>query len=385
MPVYLDHNATTPLDPRVLDAMLPHLTALHGNASSVHRYGRAARNALDAARRQVAELAGVHFSQVIFTSGGTEANNLALQGAAARLLTGRVLVSAVEHAAVLEPAQKLSAAGWRVERIPVDARGRVDMRAFDKLLRQGEVRLVSVMAANNETGVIQDIAAIAERARAAGVLLHCDAVQAAGKVPLDFTASGAQLMTVSAHKLYGPKGAGALIFDRSVDITPLLPGGGQEQGLRGGTENVAAIVGFGKAAELACAELASYGAHVRALRDQLEQALQRLPGISVFAADATRLPNTVQFGVQSMDGETVQMGLDRQGVAVSTGSACHNGTGEPSHVLLAMGIDPTLARCAIRVSFGKDNSAGDVTHLLSALQNIMGALPTAVMENAHGG
>ncbi len=379
MPVYLDHNATTPLEPRVLDAMLPYLQQRFGNASSVHRYGRAARNALDAARNQVAALVGVHFSQVIFTGGGTEANNLALKGASAGLPRGRLLVSAVEHSAVLEPAAQLAHAGWQVEHIPVDADCRLDLTALDRLLAGGEVRLVSVMLANNETGVIQDLPVIAERVRAAGALLHCDAVQAAGKLPLDFAATGAHLMSLSAHKLYGPQGVGALLYDRALAIEPLLSGGGQEHGLRGGTENLAGIVGFGAAAALAGEERATRAAHCQALRDRLEAALAANPAITLFARNAPRLPNTVQFGVPGMDGEAVQMGLDRQGVAVSTGSACHSGRGAPSHVLLAMGVPPELARGAIRVSFGQGNTVADVDRLLAALESLTGALPAAAV------
>lgn len=380
MPVYLDHNATTPLEPRVLDAMLPYLQQRFGNASSVHRYGRAARNAMDAARTQVAALVGVHFSQVIFTGGGTEANNLALKGVLAGLPRGRLLVSAVEHSAVLEPAAQLARAGWQVEHIPVDADCRLDLAALDRLLAQGDVRLVSVMLANNETGVIQDLPAIAERVRAAGALLHCDAVQAAGKISLDFATTGAHLLSLSAHKLYGPQGVGALVYDRALGIEPLLAGGGQEQGLRGGTENIAAIMGFGAAVALADEELVARSAHCQALRDRLETALVSNPAITLFARPAPRVPNTVQFGVHGVDGETVQMGLDRQGVAVSTGSACRSGRGEPSHVLLAMGVAPELARGAIRVSFGQDNTEADVDRLLAALATLTAALPAAAVH-----
>lgn len=380
MPIYLDHNATTPLEPRVLDAMLPYLRDQCGNASSVHRYGRAARNAVDAARAQVAALVGVHFSQVVFTAGGTEANNLALKGTLAGLPRGRLLVSAVEHSAVLEPVAQLARAGWQVEHIPVDTECRLNLTALDRLLAGGDVRLVSVMLANNETGVIQDMAAIAARVRAAGALLHCDAVQAAGKIPLDFAATGAHLLSLSAHKLYGPQGVGALVYDRALTIEPLLAGGGQEQGLRGGTENIAGIVGFGAAAALAAEELARRTAQLQSLRARLEQALATWPQVTIFAQAAERLPNTVQFALRDIAGETVQMGLDRQGVAVSTGSACHSGSAEPSHVLLAMGVAPELARGAIRVSFGTGNTAADVDRLLTALGNLSSALPTAVLQ-----
>ncbi|MCG8435854.1 MAG: aminotransferase class V-fold PLP-dependent enzyme, partial [Gammaproteobacteria bacterium] len=212
-----------------------------------------------------------------------------------------------------------------------------------------------------------------------------DAAQAAGKIPVDFSAGGAHMMSLSAHKLYGPKGIGALIVDKSVDVTPQIQGGGQEEGRRAGTENVAAIVGFGRAAELAMQEMPARAEHTRALRDELEKELQDMPGITCFATGVERLPNTLQFSVAGIDGETVQMGLDRAGVAVSTGSACHSGSGEPSHVLLAMGVDPMSARGAIRVSFGMQNTVADVDALLRGLKDMMRLLPTAVMDASHGG
>lgn len=386
MPIYLDHNATTPLDSRVLEAMMPQLKTHFGNPSSIHRWGRAARNALDAARRQVGELVNVSAGQVVFTSCATEANNLALSGLCSRLPPGRLLVSAVEHAAVMEPAQNLPhlLPGWQVETIPVDQQGVVKLDELDCLLKKGDVRLVSVMAANNETGVIQPIAAIAERVRNAGALLHCDAVQMAGKLPLDFAATGAHTMSLSAHKLYGPKGAGALIIDRALDIAPELIGGGQERGMRGGTENLPAIVGFGAAAELAVNDMQNRSQHTQELRDTLETGLAELSGIQIFGQvvsglGAERLPNTSQFGVAGMEGSAVQMGLDRQGLAVGTGSACHSSSGEPSHVLMAMGIGEEQARSAIRVSFGQDNVLADVDKLLAALRELKNALPTAAV------
>ncbi|HXG27849.1 MAG TPA: cysteine desulfurase family protein, partial [Nevskiales bacterium] len=343
MPVYFDHNATAPLDPRVLEAMLPYLAdAAYGNPSSVHRYGRAARQALDTARAQVAALVGAEASQLTFTSGGTEANNLALKGYAARHPGRRMLVSAIEHACIVEPAQALARQGVSVEWIPVDARGQVDLAALETLLARGNVGLVAVMYANNETGVVQDIPALAARVRAAGGVLHCDAVQAAGKLPLDFRACGAHSLTLSAHKIYGPRGVGALLLDKTLELEPLLHGGGQEKGLRGGTENLAAIVGFGKAAELAATELAQRAAHTRALRERLEAGLRALPGVVIFGDGAERLPNTVQFGTPGFESETLLMALDRKGIAVSSGSACHSGKTEPSHVLLAMGVEPGL-------------------------------------------
>ncbi len=366
MAIYLDHNATTPLDPRVLDAMLPWMQGAHGNPSSVHRPGREARAALDRARMQVAALVNAQPTQVIFTGGGTEADNLALKGVCGGTPRGRILVSAIEHAAVLGPAEDLTRQGWQVQRLPVDADGLLDFSGLQKMLAD-DVRLVSVMLANNETGVIQDVKAVCECIRRYGVLLHTDAIQAAGKLPVDFVALGADLMSLSAHKLSGPRGVGALIVDRRVDLAPQITGGGQEHGLRGGTENLAGIIGFGKAAELAHLELDRRSRHLRGLRDQLEARLKSMPGIRIFAARAERLPNTVQIGVAGFDGEMAVMELDKRGIAVSSGSACHSGSGQPSHVLLAMGMDAVQARTAVRISFGMDNSAHDVEALLAAL------------------
>jgi cysteine desulfurase len=381
--IYLDHNATTPVLPAVRDAMLPYLDGGFGNPSSIHAAGRLARNALDAARSDVAALVGVHPRQVIFTGGGTEANNLALRGVAMRALAegrrGRILIGATEHSAVREPAKSLAAFGFMVDEIPVDGEGRISTSALQSCLGE-DVLLVSIMQANNETGCIQDIPALAGIVRQAGAIMHTDAVQAAGKLPVDFNELGAQLLTLSAHKIGGPKGVGALITDGAVDLLPQVTGGGQEGGRRGGTENLAGIAGFAAAAVHARQTRDNYAAKTRELRDLLETELATRPAIRLFGTGAERLPNTCQFAVAGMDGETVQMGLDRQGIAVSTGSACHSGSTEPSHVLLAMGIPADSARGAIRVSFAADNTKSDVEALLNALDSIAGALPTNVMQ-----
>lgn len=376
MNIYCDNNATTRLDERVLKAMLPYLRDTYANPSSLHQPGRAARAAIDTARDQVAQLVSAHPSQVLFTGGGTEANNMAIKGLAARLKSGRILVSAIEHPAVLEPGQMLTRSGWQVEQIPVDAQGRLDEQAYRWLLDKGEVRIVACMFANNETGVLQDIPEISALARQHGALMHCDAVQAAGKIPLSYRESGAHTMSLSAHKIHGPKGMGALILDKGLDIEALHHGGSHERGLRGGTENTAAIVGFGVAAALAVQELEQRSAHTQALRDHLEHGLTALSSVQVFAAGAQRLPNTLQFAVTGFDGESLLMALDRYGIAVSSGSACASGSVEPSHVLLAMGLSAEVAKGAIRVSFGKDNTLAEVDQLLSALaQIIQGGAP----------
>ncbi len=362
---YLDHNATTPVDPRVLEAMQPYFGGQFGNPSSRHRYGRLARSALDTAREQVAALVGAHPGQLLFTSGGTESNHLALRGALQALPPAGLACSAVEHPSLLRAAAMLEGAGgWRLSLLPVDDQGRVAglSDGIDE-----HTRLVSVMLANNETGVIQDLGPVVAAAERVGAMVHTDAVQMVGKERVDFKALGVQLMSLSAHKLYGPKGVGALVRDRAVDLTPVLPGGGQESGLRGGTENLPGIVGFGRAAELALAELDERRGRVRALRDELERGLSDMVGVVVFGADAPRLPNTVMFAVEGIEGETLLMELDRQGLALSSGSACAAGSTDPSYVLSAMGVVPDLARGALRVSLGKDNDVGDVQRLLRVL------------------
>lgn len=366
MPVYLDHNATSPLDARVLEAMLPYLTEQHGNPSSVHRYGRAARAAVDRAREQVAELVNAHPTQVIFTGCGTEASNLAIKGFAALHQPGHIVIGATEHPSVTEPAGSLKKNGWRVSVLPVDGQGRLLGTETDALLKL-QPQMVSVMWANNETGVIQDIPVLAARVREYGGVMHTDAVQAAGKIEVDFAASGAHLMSLSAHKLNGPKGVGALIADKSVELLPLLQGGGQERDRRSGTENVAGIAGFGAAASLAKVQLTDYGGRMRLMREKLETELRALGGIEIFGAQANRLPNTVCFGTHGVDGETLLLSLDRAGIAVSSGSACASSHREPSPVLQAMGVDPALALSAIRVSFGAGNSAQDVDTFIAAL------------------
>ena len=381
--IYLDHNATTPLDTRVLDAMLPFLRELHGNASSGHRIGRTARDAVETARAQVAALVGADPGEVIFTSGGTEANNLAVKGVAASATRGRVYYSAIEHPCVLEPMKSLAAWGWEVETMVVDREGGVDIAAFEAQLASGGARLVSCMTANNETGVVQDIAALAHASRAAGAIFHTDAVQAAGKMPLSFPDCGAQLMTLSSHKIYGPKGAGALIADRGVELAPLLHGGGQEKNLRGGTENVAAIVGFGTAAELAATEWQARAAHTARLRDRLQAQLAAIPGIAMFSARAQRVPNTLQFAVPGVHSATLLGLLDKKGFAVSSGSACATGTDEASQVLLAMGVARELALGAIRVSFGKDNREADADAFAAALRELLGSLGAAMPAMAR--
>jgi len=370
MPTYLDYNATTPLDPAVLEVMQPYLTGPYGNPSSVHRYGRAARDAIEAARAQVARLVGCESGEVFWTSGATESNNMAIKGVAYGRPQGRVLYGATEHPAVLEAAEALRDEGWPVETIAMAADGLIDWSALAAQLPAGPVRLVAVMVANNETGVIQDIPRVAAQVHAAGAWLLADAVQAAGKIPLDFAASGADLMSLSAHKLYGPKGVGALIRRAQVELRPLMHGGGQEHGLRGGTENLAGIVGFGAAAALAAQQLETRRVHLQGLQERLEAQLRTMAGVRIFGDGAPRLPNTVQFAVPGWEGEALLMMLDRKGFAVSSGSACASGRGEPSHVLLGMGIARHVAYGAVRVSFGVQSVAADVDRFMQVLRDL---------------
>jgi cysteine desulfurase len=364
--VYFDHNATTQIDGRVLEAMLPWMSAQSGNPSSRHQFGRAAREAVAQAREQVARACGAQASQVVFTASGTEANNLAIKGLADYVPQGQVLSSAVEHPCVTRSAMAMRALGHTSNSIPVDSDGKVDRAEMKAQLRLA-TSLVSVMLANNETGVLQNVAELAELARARGSLMHTDAVQALGKIALNFNELNVHAMTVSSHKIHGPQGAAALILDKRVDIKPLLHGGGQERGLRSGTENVAAIVGFGLACELASQQLADYQGHTLSLRTQLETGLVAM-NATIFGAQSTRLSNTSFFAMDGIEGETLVVALDRKGYAVASGSACSSDSTEPSAVLLAMGVQEDLARGAVRVSLGTQNSAQQVADFLQHLQ-----------------
>jgi cysteine desulfurase len=366
--IYLDHNATTPPDVRVVEAMLPFLHRYYGNPSSLYRHGRLARSAIDAAREQVAALVGVSAAQIIFTSGGTEANNLAL---ATLKPSGKLAVSATEHPSILEPALHLQRLGHELHSIAVNDEGIITQDAINQVIEY-QPQLVSMMLANNETGVIQNIAQYAEQLKAHNILVHSDAVQALGKIPVQFDALNVDLMTLSSHKIYGVKGCGALVVGRNVTINPLIHGGGQEQNKRSGTENVAAIVAFGKAAELASCELTQRSKQLFSLRILLEQLLSGIPNLSIFAEYAPRLPNTVFFGIEGIDGEMLVMQLDQKGIAVASGSACASGGNQPSHVLLAMGVSPEQAKTAVRVSLGVANTAAEILDFVTKLTRLVG-------------
>ncbi len=367
--VYFDHNATTPVDERVLEAMLPFLREQYGNASSRHELGTVARKAVDVAREQVAALVSVQPAQVVFVSGGTEANNFFIKGAAGYLRATQVAVSAIEHPCVARPAQDLARSAWKVRKLAVTREGRVDLDDIDGALKE-PTGIVSVMLANNETGVIQDVRSIAQRARAANAWMHTDAVQALGKIAIDFEALGVHAMTLSAHKIYGPKGAGALIVDKRIELRPLLSGGGHERGWRSGTENVPAIVGFGAACELAAQRVDELGRKMAALRAEFERGLHRL-GAVIFGEGADRIPNTSYFAFPGIDGETLVIELDKEGYAVAAGAACSSASTEPSATLIAMDVARELARGAVRFSLGARNTQHEVQEFLQVLGKVV--------------
>jgi cysteine desulfurase len=355
--VYLDWNATGKLRPEAEAATLAALR-LTGNPSSVHSAGRAARRQVERAREQVATLVGAEPREVVFTSGGTEANVLALSPA----LGGILLASAIEH-----PSVRSGGRFPAVEEVPVTPRGVVDLAALERQLASRAQPLVSVMLANNETGIVQPISQVAAMVHAAGGRLHVDAVQAPGRIACDFNALGADLMTLSAHKIGGPQGVGALIRREGVPVEPLIKGGGQERGARGGTESVAGIAGFGAAAEAAARDLVREAAHMAALRDRLEAGIKAIaPDVVLFGAGLDRLPNTTLFSVAGQKAETAVIAFDLEGVAVSSGAACSSGKVAASHVLAAMGVAEELARGAVRVSLGPTTREDEIECFLKA-------------------
>lgn len=364
---YFDHNATTPLDERVLAAMQPYFREHFGNPSSRHEYGREARRAVDAAREQVAAAVNAHPTQVVFCSGGSEANNLAIKGGSAWLGPAQVAVSAIEHPCVAKPARELQERGWTLRSLAVSQQGQVLAEELDDALNT-RTGLVAVMLANNESGVVQDVAKLSEMAHARGALFHTDAVQALGKIKVDFTTLGVDSLSLSAHKAYGPKGVGALIFGRRVDLQAQISGAGHERGLRAGTENVPGIVGFGVACELAVQRLESEAQRLGMLRATFENGLAAL-GATVFGQGAPRLPNTSFFAFPRIDGETLLMALDAAGYAVASGAACSSGSSRLSPTLAAMGVDEAIGRGAVRVSLGLGSDEQQVRGLLSALQS----------------
>jgi cysteine desulfurase len=377
-PIYLDHAATTPLDPRVLDAMLPALDDRFGNPSSPHAAGRAARSLVDRARKETASLLRADPDEVVFTGSGTEANSLALYGVFGSSPRGHLVTSAIEHPSVLEVSRDLERRGVAVSYLAPDSEGIVRPDALAAALRP-DTQLVSIMSANNVAGTIQPIAALGQLARAAGALFHTDAVQAVGKLPFSLRDQPIDLLSMCAHKLHGPKGVGALYARRGVELVPFVRGGGQERGLRSGTENTAAIVGFGAAARIACDEGAEECARQVGLRDRIiDEILASVPSAYVVGHRHMRLPGHVCMAFSGLETDSIrlQLLLDDEGICVSTGSACSAHQGDkPSHVLVAMGFDPIRARGALRITLGRFTTIADVERLL-------GVLPRAIQRLA---
>jgi cysteine desulfurase len=374
MRIYLDHNATTPLDPLVADRMAQAMREVWGNASSVHHFGQQAKAALDEARGAVGALIGAEASEIVFTAGGTESDNLAIRGAAEAIEpSGRkhLVTSAIEHEAVLNTMKSLARRGWRVTTIPVDASGIVSIDRLRDAMSD-DTALVSVMHANNEIGTIQPIAELAAVAHQRGALFHTDAVQSAGKLPIDVRALGIDLLTIAGHKFYGPKGTGALWLKRGVRLVSPITGGRQERSRRAGTENVPALVGLGVAADVARQKLETEGPRLAALRDRLEAGiLAAIPGTERNGAAAPRVANTTNISIDRVEAESLLIGLDLAGIAVSSGSACSSGTLEPSHVLKAMGLPHARTLGSIRFSLGASNTDADVDRVLEALPPIV--------------
>ncbi len=376
--IYLDNNATTKIAPDVLQAMMPYLEHIYGNPSSVHQAGQEARHAVEAARYQVAEFIGCRASEVIFTSGGTESDNAALMGVlAARADKKTIVTSRVEHSAVREPVAYLAKQGYRVIELGVDTLGRLDMEKLTAALADPDVALLSLIWANNETGVIFDIDAIGALARQNRVIFHVDAVQAAGKIPLRFSSRAVDLLSISGHKFHGPKGIGALAIRRGVAFQPFIRGGPQERDRRGGTENLAAIVGMGAAAARATVHLSApeHLHRISALRDRLESGILRAVPESVVNGDpANRTCNTTNIGFASLEAEAILILLNQQGICASAGAACSSGSLEPSHVLKAMGIAEKIAHGAVRFSLSEFTTETEIDQTLQVLPQVISRL-----------
>jgi cysteine desulfurase len=374
--IYLDNNATTRLHPEVLDEMLPYLVEFYGNPSSIHWFGQEARRGIDRARQRVADFIGASPDEIVFTSGGTEADNQALLGIAD--IVGkpgsRIITTAIEHQAVLNSCRCLENKGFAVTYLPVDSRGRIDLEAFAESI-DDDVVLVSIMLANNEVGTVQPVREAAEIARSRGILFHTDAVQAAGRIPMDVGWLGVDLLSISGHKFHGPKGCGALYVRSGVAGPVLIHGGHHERRRRAGTENVAAIVGFGQACRLAGMRLEETNRAVGSLRDRLEEGiLDRVAGVKVNGCAKHRLPNTSNMSFDGVDGQLLAMNLDLVGIAASTGSACQSDTHEPSYVLSAMGCSTGQALSCIRFSLSADNTAEEIESVIEALPGLVEGL-----------
>ena len=375
--IYLDHAATAPLRPEALNAMLPYLTEKYGNASAIYSIGSAARDAISECRRQIASLIGAKSQEIYFTSGGTESDNWALKMTAEKLDAGKkagekhacrghIITTQIEHHAVLNSCRTLEKNGFEITRLPVNAQGFVNPEDVEAAIRPDTV-LISVMAANNEIGTVEPLRPIGEIARRHGIWFHTDAVQAFGHIPIDVEKMHIDFLSASAHKIGGPKGVGILYIRRGTPFAPLLTGGGQERGMRAGTENTAGIVGLAKALELACAEQESEGKRLRAMRAKLEARISQIPRVHNNVRAENTLPGIANFSFEMIRGENIQTVMDSKGIAVSPGSACASGVHEPSHVLAAIGLSPLLADGAVRISFGYTSKASDIERIAQAL------------------
>ena len=381
--VYLDHNASTPVHPEVVAEMLPFLTERFGNPSSVHAFGREAREGLDLGREKVARLLGVRPDEVVFTSGGTESDNFALKGLAEARGKGHIITSHIEHHAVLRTCQALESLGFAVTYLPVDKHGMVDPDDVRRAIRP-DTFIVSVMHANSEIGTVQPIAAIGAVAREHDITFHVDAVQTFGKIPIEVEGWGIDLLSCSAHKIYGPKGVAALFIRRGTKMVSIQHGGEHERRRRAGTENVASIVGFGKAAEVRARDMVEEGKRLRALRERLWEGISaRVPDVRLNGHPTARVPGTVNLGFRHVESESIVLGLDLKGIAVSAGSACTSGNVEPSYVLVAMGVALEWAMGAVRCSLGRETTAEDVDYVIDCavplVRKLREVLPAAAV------
>lgn len=364
--IYLDHNATTALHPEVLKMMMPYLEAQYGNPTANHRFGRKARSAIEDAREQVALSVNAHPSQVIFTASGSEANNMIIQGIAKSSPNTHFGYSSIEHPCISRPIESLKSRGYSATKIPVNAAGEIQIKNLSAAELK-KINFISCMAVNNETGVIQNLTEIVATAKDHNIQVHSDAVQALGKINVNFEDLGLDAMTISSHKIYGPQGIAALVMNKKIDLYPLIEGGGQERGLRSGTENLAAIVGFGKACERAHNNLVTYNDALKKIQLFLESELKKM-GAIIFSDKVKRVANTTFFSIKGIDGVTLLTALDRLGYAIASGSACSSNNNEPSHVLLAMNIDEETAMSALRISLGIDTTLQNIKDFVAALK-----------------
>ena len=374
--IYLDYAATTPVHPDVLTAMTPYFTELFGNASTIYYYGRESKKAVEGAREAFAKLIGADQSEVIFTSGGTESDNHAIKGAvyANKAKGNHIITCKIEHHAVLEPCHYLEKEGFKVTYLPVDTDGLISVEELKKAITDKTI-LISIMAANNEIGVLQPVAEIGKIAREKKILFHTDAVQMAGSLPIDVEKMNIDLLSVSAHKLYGPKGIGGLFIRKGVKITPVMHGGEQEKRRRAGTENVPGIVGFGKACEIALSNMEKESKRISGLRDKLVAGLlKRIPEVKLNGHPSKRLPNNVNISVKYIEGESMILNLDMEGVCASSGSACTSGSLEPSHVLMALGLSHELSHGSVRFTLGKSTTEAELNIVVGKFSEIVDRL-----------